>query len=93
MPILLENKKARFDYEILEKAEAGLELLGWEVKSLKNKKGALTGARAMIRGGEAFLVGLNIEPYQAKNMTNGAEEGSRTIKLLLTKKEDRKSVV
>ena len=89
MPILLENKKAYFDYEILEKTEAGLELLGWEVKSLKNKRGSLAGARAIIRGGEAFLLGLNIQPYQIKNMVSGTTGESRTIKLLLTRKEIR----
>ena len=85
--LLLENKKAYFDYEILEKIEAGLELLGWEVKSLKNKRGSLTGSRAIIRGGEAFLIGLSIQPYQVKNVPGGEVEGLRTIKLLLTKKE------
>ena len=66
MPILLENKKTHFDYEILEKLEAGLELLGREVKSLRNKQGSLAGSRALIRGGEAFLVGMTITPYQTK---------------------------
>lgn len=83
---LLENKKAYFDYEILETLDAGLELVGWEVKSLKNKHGSLAGSRVIIRGNEAFLVGLDIPPYQAKNMPAGAEPG-RTIKLLLRKNE------
>ena len=88
--MLLENKKAYFDYEILEKIEAGLELLGWEVKSLKSKRGSLTGSRVIIRGGEAFLVGLSVQPYQTKNAPSegaGSEAGQRIIKLLLTKKE------
>ena len=67
MAILLENKKAHFDYEILEKLEAGLELLGREVKSLRNKQGSLAGSRAIVRGGEAFFVGMTITPYQTKN--------------------------
>lgn len=83
---LLENKKAYFDYEILEKFEAGLELRGWEVKSLKSGRGSLIGAHALIRGGEAFVVGLDIVAYQAKNMPTDAEE-KRTIKVLLNKKE------
>jgi SsrA-binding protein len=83
---LLENKKAYFDYEILEKFEAGLELVGWEVKSLKNGRGSLIGAHVIIRGGEAFVVGLDVVPYQAKNMPTDAEE-KRTIKVLLNKKE------
>jgi len=84
--ILLENKKAHFDYEILEKMSAGLELLGGEVKSLRNKHGSLIGARALIRGGEAFLLGMAITPYQMKNKPGESAE-QRTIKLLLTKKE------
>lgn len=84
--ILLENKKAHFDYEILEKLEAGLELLGREVKSLRNKQGSLAGARVIVRGGEAFLVGMAITPYQTKNRPGEIAE-QRTVKLLLTKKE------
>lgn len=86
MSTLLENKKAYFDYEILEKFEAGLVLAGWEVKSLKNKRGNLAGSRAIIRGGEAFLAGLDIPPYQPTNIPKEAET-QRTIKLLLRKKE------
>lgn len=83
---LIENKKAYFDYEVLEKFEAGLELHGWEVKSLKNGRGSLIGAHAIIRGGEAFVVGLDIVAYQASNMPLDAEP-KRTIKILLNKKE------
>ena len=83
---LLENKKVHFDYEILEKFEAGLELLGWEVKSLKDKRGSLAGSRVLVRGSEAFLVGLDIPVYQPKNQPKEVEE-QRTIKLLLKKKE------
>lgn len=86
MPALSENKKAYFDYEILETFEAGLELFGWETKSLKTKKGSLVGSRAIIRGGEIFLVGVNIQPYQPNNMHKDYEE-NRTIKALLRKKE------
>lgn len=86
MPILLENKKIYFNYEILEKFHAGLELIGWEVKSLRNKQGSLADSRVIIREGEAFLVGLSIPPYQPKNMARNFEE-NRTTKLLLTKKE------
>jgi len=86
MPVLLENKKARFDYEILETFEAGLSLKGWEVKSLKNKRGSMIGSRVLVRGNEAFLVGFDIPPYQPNNMPSNYEE-QRTLKLLLTKKE------
>lgn len=83
---MLENRRAFFDYEILEKFEAGLELTGSEVKSLRSHRGLLTGAHAIIRGGEAYIVGFNIPPYQASNRTEKNEEG-RTIRLLLNKKE------
>ncbi len=86
MPVLVENKKAYFDYEILEKFEAGLVLAGYEVKSLRNKRGNLQGSRVIIRGGEVFAVGLEIPPYQAKNMPKNFEE-QRTVKLLLSKNE------
>lgn len=84
--ILIKNKKAYFDYEILEKFEAGIELFGHEVKSLKNKRGTLDGSRVIIRGGEAFVVGFDIPPYQPKNIP-GNYETQRTRKLLLRKKE------
>lgn len=86
MTILAENKKAYFDYEVLEKFEAGMKLLGWEVKAIKGKKASLAGARAIIRAGEIFLVGLDIAPYQPNNPPQNYEE-QRTIKLLLSKKE------
>ncbi len=83
---LIEHKKARLDYEILEEYEAGLELLGGEVKSLRAKLGKLEGAHVVVRGGEAYLVGSSIPPYQAGNTEEGYEP-MRNRKLLLTKKE------
>lgn len=83
---LIFNKKATFDYEIIEKYEAGIELSGTEVKSLRNKHGELAGAHILIRGGEAFIVGFEIPPYQPKNITTEYEP-LRTRKLILTKKE------
>jgi len=83
---LAENQKARFNYEILETYEAGLELLGFEVKSLKVGRGELAGARVLIRGGEAFLVGATIPPYQVGN-TPEDYEPSRTRRLLLNKRQ------
>ena len=83
---LIEHKKARFDYEILEEYEAGIELLGGEVKSLRNKLGKLEGSHIIVRGGEAYLVGASIPPYQAGNTAEGYDP-ARTRKLLLTKKE------
>jgi len=86
MPQLAYNKKVAFDYEVLEKFEAGLELQGWEVKSIKNKSVSLVGSQIIIRGNEAFAVGINISPYQASNLPKEIEQ-QRTIKLLLSKKE------
>ena len=83
---LIEHKKARLDYEILEEFEAGIELLGPEVKSLRAKLGKLEGAHITVRGGEAYLIGASIPPYQTGNMPKGYEP-DRNRKLLLTKKE------
>ena len=81
-----ENRKARFDYEILEKYEAGIELLGTEVKSVRGGRMSLEGAFIIIRGGEAFLINSNIPPYQIKNVEENYDP-LRNRKLLLTKKE------
>ncbi len=83
---LLENKKVFHNYEILEKFEAGLRLLGFEVKSLKAKRGSLAGGHVIIRGREAFIVGMEIPAYQPKNAPKDYDI-SRTRKLLLHKKE------
>jgi SsrA-binding protein len=81
-----ENRKARFDYEILEKYEAGIELLGVEVKSVRNGRMSLEGAFVIVRGGEVFLINANIPPYQVNN-TSKDYDPLRNKKLLLTKKE------
>lgn len=86
MPRLNENKKALFDYEILEKYEAGIALYGFEVKSAMRGAAQLKGAFIIIRGGEAFIINMQIPPYQAKNAPAGYDQG-RTRKLLLRKKE------
>ncbi|PJE73564.1 MAG: SsrA-binding protein [Candidatus Terrybacteria bacterium CG10_big_fil_rev_8_21_14_0_10_41_10] len=86
MPVFAENKRVYFDYEILEKTEAGLELLGWEVKSIRGKKVSLSGSRVIMRGGEAFLIGHTVSPAQPKNVSSEYDT-QRTIKILLTKKE------
>ena len=83
---LIQNKKAYFNYEILEKIEAGIELLGFEVKSLKGGQGSLEGSYVVIRGREAFVVNMQIPPYQPAN-TPKDYEPTRTRRLLVTKKE------
>ena len=81
-----ENKKAYFDYEILEKFEAGIELIGLEVKSLKKGQGSLDGAHIVVRGREAFAVNMFVPPYQEKN-TPKEYEPRRNRRLLLTRKD------
>ncbi len=83
---LLEHKKARLNFELLEELEAGIELLGFEVKSLRGKHGKLEGSHIIVRGGEAYIVGMHIPPYQPRN-TLGEYDPDRSRKLLLTKKE------
>ena len=81
-----ENRKARFNYEILEKYETGIELLGTEVKSVRGGQISLEGAFVIARGGEAFLINANIPPFQPKNAPKDYDP-LRNRKLLLTKKE------
>jgi SsrA-binding protein len=83
---LIQNRKAYFNYEILEKIEAGIELLGFEVKSLKNGQGSLEGAHVTVRGSEAFVINMQIPPYQPAN-TPKEYDPLRNRRLLLTKKE------
>jgi SsrA-binding protein len=83
---LIENKRAYFDYEILEKFTAGIELLGQEVKSLRLKRGSLEGSRVLVRGGEAYVVNMEIPPYQPNNKPGGYDD-RRTRRLLLLEKE------
>jgi len=83
---LITNKKAYFDYEILEKFEAGIALLGMEVKSLKMNKANIVGAYVVIKHHEAFLLNASISPYQPQN-TSPDYDPQRTRKLLLQTKE------
>lgn len=86
MATLIDNKKARFDYEFLEHVTAGIELEGHEVKSLRNHRGSLQGAYVTVRGGEAYIMGMNIPPYQVGN-THSSYEPTRPRRLLLKKSE------
>jgi SsrA-binding protein len=85
MTALIHNRKANFNYEILERFQAGMELTGPEVKSLRNGQGSLDASFVTIRGGEAFLIGMTIPPYQIKNQKD--YEPDRNRRLLLTKTE------
>ncbi len=88
MASLAENRKARFTYEITDTYEAGVELLGTEVKSVRKGQASLDGSYAIIRGGEIYLIGTFIPPFQEKN-TEESYDPRRTRKLLVTKKEIR----
>ncbi len=86
MEALAENRRAPFDYEISDTYEAGVELRGYEVKSVRNGHFQIAGARVLIRGEEAWLVNSHIPPYQPKNTPTDYEE-DRSRRLLLTKDE------
>ena len=86
MKVFSENKKAYFDYEILEKFEAGINLIGQEVKSIRLGRISLAGSYVVLKEGEVFLVGANIPPYQPKNAPSNYDP-ERGRKLLLRKKE------
>ncbi len=83
--LICNNKKAYHDYFIEEKFEAGMVLMGTEVKSLRQGKANLNDSFAMVKGGEAFLHNLHISPYDFGNRQN--HDPDRMRKLLLHKKE------
>lgn len=83
---LVENKKINLNYEVKSKMEAGLELFGNEVKAIRNSKAQIDGAKIIIRGGEAFVVGINVSPYQSSEKDKKTKN-DRTRKLLLKKSE------
>lgn len=86
---LAENRRARFDYDILEIYEAGIELLGHEVKSVKGGRMSLAGSYAAIREGSLWLMNAAVPPYQPKNVPPEYEP-TRTRRLLLRRDEIKK---
>jgi SsrA-binding protein len=86
--IIARNKKARHEYEILDVFEAGISLLGSEVKSLRGGKATIKEAFVQIKGQEAFLIRANIQPYT--HATHENHEARRSRKLLLNQKELKK---
>lgn len=86
MKIYSVNKRALFDYEILETYEAGIELFGFEVKAIKAGRMNLAGAYVIVRNNEARLTNAVIAPYQAKNTPTDYAE-ARARRLLLHKSE------
>ena len=85
MKVFAKNRDAR-NYKILEKFEAGIVLSGFEVKSIKSGLISLSGSRAVIHQGNAFLIGANISPFQPKNAPLNFNP-HRTKRLLLNKSE------
>lgn len=88
--IICKNRKARFNFHVEDTYEAGIALVGSEVKSLRNGKANLTDSYAKFRRGEAFLVGVHISPYEQSNRTN--HDPLRERKLLLHKTQIKKLV-
>ncbi len=85
MRLIAKNKKAFFNYEILETHEAGISLVGSEVKSIREGRISLKESYAEIKGGEVFLVNCHVSPYEASNRFN--HEPLRERKLLLHRRE------
>jgi SsrA-binding protein len=84
------NKRARFDYHLLETFEAGLALTGTEVKSLRTGKANIGDAYGVVRDGEVFLLNAHIPPYEQGGYVN--HEPTRTRKLLLHRREIRRLI-
>ena len=80
------NKRARHDYHLDERFETGVALLGWEVKSLREKKIQLVDSYVLLKNGEAFLLGANITPL-ATAASHFVSDPTRTRKLLLNRRE------
>ncbi|MBT3437351.1 MAG: SsrA-binding protein SmpB [Oceanospirillaceae bacterium] len=80
------NKRAKFEYHLDQRIEAGLVLTGWEIKSIRDGRANLTDSYVHMKGGEAFLVGAHISPLMTA-CTHVVAEPRRERKLLLNKKE------
>src|ERR1051325_3969870 len=87
---IARNKRARFDYQILETWEAGIVLGGTEVKSLREGKANISDAYGIVKDGEVYLLNLHISQYERGGYTN--HEPARTRKLLLHRKEIRRLI-
>ena len=83
--LIVDNRRARHDYHLLEKVEAGLVLTGTEVKSLRDGRASLAQAYADVRDGEVWLIGARIDEYAQGNVAN--HEPERDRKLLLHRRE------
>jgi SsrA-binding protein len=85
-PLIAENRKARHEYFIEDRYEAGLVLMGWEVKSLRAGRAQLTEAYVFIRGGEIFMLGAHFSPLNSAS-SHVIADPTRTRKLLLNRAE------
>ena len=85
-PSIALNKRARYDYFVEEKLEAGLALQGWEVKSLRAGKAQITEGYVIVKDGEAFLIGAHVTPLRTVS-THVVADPTRTRKLLLHREE------
>jgi SsrA-binding protein len=83
---IAQNKRARFDYHLLETFEAGVSLAGWEVKSMRAGKVQLTDSYVLMKDGEAYLLGAQVTPMDTVS-THYVTDPTRTRKLLLHKRE------
>jgi len=90
MKIVASNKKAYFNYEIIESLEAGIALLGSEVKSIREGRVSLKDSYAEIKNGEVFLLHMNISPYEQANIFN--HEPLRDKKLFLHRQEIKRLI-
>jgi len=90
MKIIAKNKKAFFNYDILETYEAGISLMGSEVKSIREGRVSLKESYAEIKHGEAFLINCHISPYEAANRFN--HDPLRVRKLLLHRREIKRLI-
>lgn len=88
--VVARNKRARYDYHIIETWEAGLVLTGTEVKALRQGKASLADAYGIVRNGEVFLLNMHIPAYEQGNRAN--HEPTRTRKMLLHRREIRKLI-
>jgi SsrA-binding protein len=87
---IARNKRARFDYHLLETFEAGIVLGGTEVKSLRSGKASIADAYGIVKDGEVFLLNAHIQPYDSRGYAN--HEPTRSRKLLLHRREIRRLI-
>jgi SsrA-binding protein len=88
---IAENRRARFDYHIEERFEAGVVLSGWEIKAIRAGQVQLTDGYVMIRDGELYLIGCRINALRSAS-THVSPEADRTKKLLMHKEEIRRLI-